>query len=203
MDSHNAARIGVYGGTFDPIHLGHLIVAEEMTHRLKLDVVLFVPTGRPPHKTGQTISPDRDRVEMVKLAIRNNPNFRLSTVDVDRPELSYTAETLRILSCQFPESELYFIMGEDSLRDLPTWHEPNRIARQAMLAVALRPEVVVDIDDVLEAVPDARDRIVTVNMPLIEISSSDIRRRVAHSEPITYHVPDSVKDYIDASGLYR
>ncbi len=196
-------RLGIFGGTFDPVHLGHLIVAEELRFRLGLERVLFLPAGRPPHKTNQEISPDRDRVLMLELAIAGNPNFAVSYLDVERPGLSYTADSLALLQEQYPDCTLYFLMGQDSLRDLPNWHDPNRIARQAILGVALRPGVVVDIDDIIRRVPDAANRIRLVDVPLIQIASRAIRQRVRAGQPITYQVPAEVEAYILRRGLYR
>ncbi len=196
-------RLGIFGGTFDPIHLGHLIIAEELMYQLQLDHVLFLPSNQPPHKTDQLVSPNEDRMAMLETALRGNPHFGISTVDMTRPGLSYTADSLEILNQEFPGAEILFLMGQDSLRDLPTWHEPNRIARLARLGVALRPGVDVDLDAILGEVPAAKDRIHLVPVPLIQISSREIRRRVRHGEPITYQVPRTVEDHILNAGLYR
>jgi len=197
------ARLGVFGGTFDPIHHGHLIVAEVMMEELRLDRVLFLPAGQPPHKLGRPITPVVHRLTMLQLAIEGNPHFALSFVDVERPGPCYTVESLAILRQEFPSDELIFLMGEDSLRDLPTWHEPNRIAEQALLAVALRPNVEVDLEEVFARVPAARDRVLLVRVPLIQIAASDIRRRVAEGRTIRYQVPRAVEQYIERHGLYR
>jgi nicotinate-nucleotide adenylyltransferase len=196
-------RLGVFGGTFDPTHQGHLIIAEELRYRLGLDQVLFLLAKSPPHKTSVTVSPEADRLAMLELAIAHNDGFIISRIDLDRVGPSYTADSLALIRREHPEHGLYFLMGEDSLRDLPTWHDPNRIARQAMLVVARRPGIDVDLPRVLDAVPDARGRVVMVDIPLIEISSSDIRRRVRAGEPIRYQVPDAVERYIRESGIYR
>jgi nicotinate-nucleotide adenylyltransferase len=196
-------RVGIFGGTFDPIHLGHLIIAEELRYRLGLDRLIFLPSSQPPHKTGRVVSPVADRLAMLELAIAGNPRFVVSTVDVDRPGLSYTADSLTILQQQYLGAQLDFLMGQDSLRDLPTWHEPNRIALQARLVVALRPGVEVDLERVYEAVPAARDRVVLVPVRLIAISSREIRRRVREGGPITYQVPAQVEAYIREKELYR
>lgn len=196
-------RIGVLGGTFDPVHLGHLIIAEEFRYQLRLDCVLFLPARQPPHKTDREISPEAQRVTMLKLALAGNPYFTVSTVDLDRLGPSFTADSLEILHRGFPESTLYFLMGEDSLRDLPTWHDPNRIARQAYLGVALRPDVTLDVEAVVRQVPEAQGRIEMVSVPLIGISSQSIRQRVREGLPIRYQVPLEVEHYIDQQGLYR
>ncbi len=196
------ARLGIFGGTFDPIHCGHLLIAEEFREQLQLDRILFLPAGQPPHKIGRTISPVRHRLAMLHLAIAGEPGFDISYVDVQRPGPCYTADSLAILRAQFPGDELYFLMGQDSLADLPTWHDPNRVAAQAILAVALRPGVTIDLEGVIAAVPAARDRIRLVSAPLIQIAASDIRRRVAEARSIRYHVPRAVEDYIYAQRLY-
>ena len=197
------ARIGVFGGTFDPVHLGHLIVATELRHALALDRILFVPAGRPPHKPDLEISDDAHRLAMLRLALDGDPAFAISTVDVDRGGLSYTSELLAILRRELNPVDLVFLMGEDSLRDLPTWHEPGRIAALAELGVALRPGVAVDLEAVLRAVPEARGRVHLVPTPLIDIASRDLRRRVATGAPIRYQVPAAVEAYIREHGLYR
>jgi nicotinate-nucleotide adenylyltransferase len=197
------ARVGVFGGTFDPVHVGHLIVATELRHTLALDRVLWVPAGRPPHKTAQEISDDAHRLAMLRLALQDDPAFEISTLDVDRRGLSYTADTLAILARDLAPATLVFLMGEDSLRDLPTWHQPGRIAALAELGVALRPGVNADVEAVTAAVPEARGRVRLVPVPLIGVSSSDIRLRVATGAPISYQVPQSVERYIVANALYR
>ncbi|HET7034159.1 MAG TPA: nicotinate-nucleotide adenylyltransferase [Thermomicrobiaceae bacterium] len=196
-------RLGIIGGTFDPVHLGHLIIAEEFWYRLGLERVLFLPTSSPPHKVGRAISPVADRLAMLRLAIEGNPHFAVSLVDVERSGPTYTADTLAILAGQHPGAQLFFLIGLDSLRDLPTWHEPGRIVRQARLAVAGRPGVTLDLPAVLAQVPEAADRIDFVDVPQIDISASAIRRRVRNGAPITYQVPPAVEAYISARGLYR
>lgn len=196
-------RLGIFGGTFDPIHLGHLIIAEELKFRLELERVLFLPSNQPPHKTNQLVSPNSDRMAMLEVALAGNPHFTISTIDIDRPGLSYTSDSLEIISREHQEEEIFFLMGQDSLRDLPTWHEPNLIAERARLGVALRPGVIVDLDAIVAAVPAARERVDLIPVPLIQISSREIRRRVRAGEPITYHVPQAVEEHIVRAGLYR
>jgi len=203
MARRQSARLGVFGGTFDPIHLGHLIIAEELRVRLGLERILFLPAARPPHKTDRHISPDEDRALMVEMAIAGNPHFGVSYVDLQRGGLSYTADSLEILAREYPCHTLYFLMGQDSLRDFPNWHDPNRIARQALLGVALRPGVTVDIDAIVARVPDAAGRITLVDVPLIQIASRVIRQRVRDGLPITYQVPREVEQYILRRGLYK
>ncbi len=196
-------RIGVLGGTFDPPHLGHLIIATEFLFALRLDQVLFVPAGRPPHKTGRIISSDDDRLAMVRLATAGVPGFAVSTIDIERGGVSYTADLLEFLRAERPDHDFFFLMGEDSLRDLPTWHDPNRICRLAEIGVARRPGVRVDLATTLDALPDCRGRLHFVSPPAIGISSSELRRRVRDGEPIAFQVPAAVERYIRERGLYR
>ena len=196
-------RLGIFGGTFDPVHVGHLIVAEELRYRLGLEQVLFLPAGRPPHKSNQEIASNADRVYMLQLAIASNPHFSISLVDLQRPGFSYTADSLEILRRVYPDHEHYFLMGQDSLRDFPNWHQPDRIAQQVTLGVALRPGVEVDVADIERRVPQAAGRIVLVDIPLIQVAAREIRRRVRDNEPILYQVPPPVEAYIRRMGLYR
>lgn len=195
-------RIGVFGGTFDPPHVGHLILAVDLRHALKLDWVLFVPAGRPPHKQ-EPISDDADRLAMVRLAIAEERGFEVSTVDVDRGGPSYSADLLAILTERRPDADLVFLMGEDSLRDFPSWHRPGAIATMAELGVATRPGVRVDLEAVLRAVPEAAGRVALVPTPSIGISSRHLRRRVESGSPITYQVPADVERYIRERRLYQ
>jgi len=196
-------RYALFGGTFDPPHLGHLIIATELRFALSLDRVLFIPAGKPPHKAGQIVSDDDHRLAMLRLALGGAAEFEINTVDLHRQGPSYTAETLRLLQEQLRPRGLVFLMGEDSLRDLPTWHRPDLIVRRAELAVARRPGVELDLPTVYSAVPEARGRVHLIDVPEVEISSRDLRRRVAVGKPIRYQVPREVEDYILVHGLYR
>ncbi|MGH2531267.1 MAG: nicotinate-nucleotide adenylyltransferase [Thermomicrobiales bacterium] len=196
-------RIGVFGGTFDPIHHGHLILASELHHALGLERVIFVPARRPPHKTDQELSGDRHRLAMVRLAIAADPRFEISLVEMERVGPSYSAETVEELGVALPGATLVFLMGEDSLRDLPAWHQPERIVAHAILGVAQRPDVKVDIAAITTVLPAAQGRIELVSTPEIAISSSDIRQRVADGRPIAFHVPQPVERYIAEHDLYR
>ena len=198
-----SSRIGIFGGTFDPIHVGHLIVAAQLRFALELDSLLFVPAGRPPHKTAQEVADNGHRLAMLRLAIADDPLFEISTLDVDRGGLSYTADTLALLHATAAlGSTLVFLMGQDSFRDFPTWDRPNEIATLAEIGVALRPGTAANLDKVLTEVPAARGRVSIVPVPLIEVSSRDIRRRISQGEPIAYQVPPSVERYIADHGLY-
>lgn len=196
------SRIGVFGGTFDPIHIGHLVAASELRHALRLDRVLFVLAARPPHKPTQEISEDRHRLAMLELALQDEPAFEICAVELARQGLSYTVDTLAEIQRGAGGATVVFLMGEDSLRDLPTWHEPDRIARLAELGVAGRPGVDVDLAGLYAAVPAARGRVHLVPTPEIGVSSRDLRRRVATGGPIRYLVPRAVERYIRTHHLY-
>jgi nicotinate-nucleotide adenylyltransferase len=195
-------RIGVLGGTFDPVHNGHLHVGDALRTALDLDGVLWVPAGRPPHKSDQIVSSDKDRLAMLDLALAGSAIDEISTIDINRSGPSYTADTLEILAERFPTARLFFLMGEDSLRDLSTWHHPERILRVAELAVAGRPGVDTDLQSLEFQVPGVRKRVHVVPTEEMAISSSDIRRRVRENQSIRGLVPASVEAYIQNHGLY-
>lgn len=195
-------RIGLLGGTFDPIHLGHLIIASEIFHRMKLDEVRFIVAPRPPHKDGIKASDD-DRIAMVQAAIAADHRFVLDLIEFERTGASYTIDTLRAFRERNPEAEIFFIMGEDSLRDFPTWDEPEGIVSIARLAVATRPGVSVDLESIFRLLPTARGRISIVATPEVAISSTAIRSRIREGVPITYLVPKSVETQIEQQQLYR
>lgn len=195
-------RIGVLGGTFDPVHNGHLHIANELRAALGLERVVWVPAGRPPHKAGQIVSSDSDRLAMLKLALASSPCDEISSIDIDRAGPSFTADTLEILSEQLAPAKLVFLMGEDSLSDLPNWHDPERILRVAELAVAGRPNVDADLSAVALAVPGLQGRVHLAPTEEISVSSSDIRQRVREDRPIHGLVPPDVEAYILDHGLY-
>jgi nicotinate-nucleotide adenylyltransferase len=195
-------RIGVLGGTFDPVHNGHLHIGDALRTALDLDGVLWVPAGRPPHKSDQIVSSDKDRLAMLDLALAGSAIDEISTIDINRSGPSYTADTLEILAERFPTARLFFLMGEDSLRDLSTWHHPERILRVAELAVAGRPGVDTDLQSLEFQVPGVRKRVHVVPTEEMAISSSDIRRRVRENQSIRGLVPASVEAYIQNHGLY-
>jgi nicotinate-nucleotide adenylyltransferase len=197
------ARIGVLGGTFDPVHNGHLHIANALRAALGLERVIWVPAGRPPHKTGQIVSGDRDRLAMLDLALAGATADEISTIDIDRSGPSYTADTLEILAQRYAPARLFFLMGEDSLRDLPTWHDPARLLRVAELAVAARPGVDADLKSVSRLVPTVQGRVHLVPTEEIAISSSEIRRRVREQQSLHGLVPAPVEAYIREHGLYR
>jgi nicotinate-nucleotide adenylyltransferase len=196
-------RIGIFGGTFDPVHNGHLHIANALRLSLCLDHVMWVPAGRPPHKHGQIVSDDRDRLQMLRLALAGSRRDVISTIELDRVGPSYTADTLALLHDRLAPARLYFLMGEDSLRDLPTWRDPYRILANADIAVAGRPGVETDLDDLYAELPGLRDRLHIVLTDELAISSSEIRDRIASGQSISELVPLAVADYIAKRLLYR
>jgi nicotinate-nucleotide adenylyltransferase len=197
-------RIGVLGGTFDPIHLGHLIIAEEVRQKLELGLVLFMPAGQPWLKEGTGISAPEHRLEMVKLATASNPHFRVSTLEMERPGPTYTVDTIGQLKAGFgPGSELYFIAGSDALAGLPGWKNPERLLEMCRLAAVRRPGfAAVDLISLDMRIAKASQRIVIAEVPQIDISSSEIRRRINQGLSIKYMVPEAVEYYIMAHKLY-
>lgn len=197
-------RIGVIGGTFDPIHYGHLAAAEEARVRMNLERVLFVVAGVPPHKLDEEVTPVEHRLAIVSLAIASNPHFEISRVDVDRPGPSYTVDTISILRKQWgQETEVYFIMGLDSLVELPTWHHPQRLIQLCRLLAVKRPGFETDMAELEASVPGISSRVEIIDMPEMDISSSDLQQRVRDGLPIKYQVPGEVERYIMEHGLYR
>lgn len=198
-------RRGILGGTFDPIHTGHLILAQEVLWRLGLDEVWFVPTGEPWMKRGQRLTSKEHRKAMVQLAIETNERFRLSTIEMDRPGETYTVDTLEELRAgDMRDDDVLFIMGVDTLNSMHRWKAPERILELAQLVVALRPgHGPLDLKT-LEAIdPTIGERLMTVHLPLIEISGTELRRRATAGEPYRYLVPDAVGEYIEEHELYR
>jgi nicotinate-nucleotide adenylyltransferase len=199
-------RLGVYGGTFDPIHIGHLVAAAEVQFRLALDEILFLPAGDPPHKHENGITPAIHRRRMVELAIQDNDHFHLSTIDLDRPGPHYTADALAILRESHPHDLVWFIMGEDTLLDVPNWANPERIVEYARLAVVTRPGWKVDITDLAmidAAIPGIVRTCDFIPIPMLDIRSRDLRERLRTGMPYRYQLRGSVRAYIEEHGLYR
>jgi nicotinate-nucleotide adenylyltransferase len=203
MSDSGTRRLGILGGTFDPVHHGHLIAAAELRHALRLDRVLLVPNATPPHKPGVPVSAAADRLAMLALAIDGVDWLAIDRLELERGGRSYTADTLAALGRQYPDATLVFLMGEDSLRDLPTWHQPERIVGLAEIGVATRPNVDVDLEALYRSVPGARGRVSIVEIPEVAIASRDLRLRVATGRPISFQVPPLVERFILQRGLYR
>jgi nicotinate-nucleotide adenylyltransferase len=197
-------RIGILGGTFDPPHNAHLAIACAALEQLDLARVLFVPARQPPHKPLDTIAASlEDRLAMVTRAIAGEPRLELSRADADRTGPNYTTDLLRALRGEYPDAELYFIMGGDSLADLPTWHAPRELIRLCHLAVAARPGWVPNLDALERQIPGLAARVVFIRAPALDISSSEIRDRVRADLPIDEMVPPAVAQYIRERNLYR
>ena len=200
-------RLGIFGGSFDPVHFGHLLLAECCREECRLDQVWFVPAAVPPHKRPGAIASASQRVEMLRLATGGNEAFHVSTLEVDRGGVSYTVDTLEAVRREQPAAELFFLMGADSLADLPTWREPARICELARPIVVgragapppdysvLAPFVAADR---LDAIRQHR-----VDMPAVDLRASDLRRRIAAGLSIRYRTPRAVEKYIETQGLYR
>lgn len=172
--------------------------------QLGLAHVLFVPAGAPPHKRDQTLSSAEDRAAMTLTAIADNPHFSLSRVDLDRPGPHYTVDTLALLRQRFPHvAEWFFLLGEDSLSDLPTWYDPQGILQQARLAVMPRLSKRIDLAAITATLPQLAERLIWLDVPPVNFSATDLRRRVAKGLPLRYLVPSAVVDYIREHGLYR
>jgi nicotinate-nucleotide adenylyltransferase len=195
-------RLGILGGTFDPPHIGHLVLAETARVQLALDRVLFVPVGQPPHKVARPITGATHRVGLVQAAIAQNPAFVLSRADLDRAGPHYTVDMLALVQGTYPEAVLYLLLGGDSLAELHTWWDPAGIAAQARLAVMTRPGSQVDMDLIERTVPGIRSRITQLDVPPLGISSTDLRRRVRQRLPVRYLVTEPVATYIREKRLY-
>lgn len=194
-------RLGILGGTFDPIHIGHLVMASYAIDALNLDHVWFMPAQTPPHKHHE-ITDVEHRAEMCRLAVNLDSRFEFSDLDLRGDTPSYTSELLAEVSEILPETELVFLVGADSLTSFATWNEPETILRHASLGVAERPGTTID-NRVRNSVPGLAERIHEFDSPLIELSSSEIRERRSQGRSITYLVPEVVEDYIVERGLYR
>jgi nicotinate-nucleotide adenylyltransferase len=197
-------RLGVFGGTFDPPHIGHLILAAEACAGLHFDCLLWVLTPVPPHKLDQSITPIEHRLAMLELALADDENFRLSRIEMDRPGPHYMVDTMRLLAGQHPSADLVLLIGGDSLRDLPTWHQAaNLVAACHEIGVIRRPGDSIDLPAVEQLVPGTQAKVRFVDAPLLEISSSDIRRRIREGFPFRYNVAQAVYEYILKNKLYR
>jgi len=195
---------GIVGGTFDPPHLGHLVMAEAARTQLGLKEVIFMPAAQPPHKQGVAISSLTHRFAMVRHAIADHEQFTLSTFEATREGLNYTTETMRLLRQEWGNQvELFFILGLDSLIDLPKWYQPQQLIQLVNLAVIARPGYDANMDALERRLPGITKRLVFAHAPLIGISSTDIRKRVQQGLSIRYLVPRSVETYIEQWGLYR
>lgn len=194
-------RVGIIGGTFDPIHVGHLLVAEDARVSMELEEVVFIPTGQPWMKSGSTLSPAHHRMNMVRMAIASNPFFRASSVEIDRPGPTYTVDTLREMRRELDgEDDLYFILGSDSSEKFHQWKEPEEVLRLCTIVTAPRPG---SLDHDLSAIDQyGSGKAVLLEGPLLDISGTEIRRRVSLGLSVRYLVPHEVEHYIRRYGLY-
>lgn len=198
-------KLGVMGGTFDPVHYGHLVVAEGVRYEYRLDKVIFVPAGRPPHKRDRPISGSEHRLAVTALAVASNPFFEVSDLEIKRHGLSYTYDTIRELQDVYHPDAVYFITGADAVLELLSWHRfPELLARCRFVAATRPGHNPESLAARLRLLPASlAERIVAFEVPALAISSSDIRRRVSEGRPIKYLLPESVEEYVLSSGLYR
>ena len=191
-------KIGILGGTFDPIHMGHLVLAEQVKEKLKLDQVIFIPCLRPPHKTRLKLSPPKDRFCMTQLALEGNPFFSVSDIELKRKGVSYTVDTLRQLKNLYPDSKIYFLTGSDVLNEIHTWKDPEKIYRLVKVVIAKRPGF-----DEFDSENHFAKKSLIVNITGVDVSSSEIREKVKKGQSIKYLVPFKVEEYIKRKKLYQ
>lgn len=197
-------KYGIFGGSFNPIHYGHLMICEYIKEEMGLDKVIFIPTGNPPHKDLGVSA--EDRYEMVRLAISPNPDFEISDIETTRVNLSYTVDTIRELKEIYKEEKLYFLIGLDSLFQLKTWKKIDDLSQEIEFVVALRPGYI-DKEEINREIDFLREnfgtRINLIKTPLYEISSTDLRDRIHEGKSLRYLIPKKVLDYIEESGFYK
>lgn len=195
-------NIGLLGGTFDPPHIGHLVIGDQALQQLGLDEVWFTPVGQPPHKPGRRVSASAHRVAMTRLAIATHPRFRVCEDDVDRPEPHYSLTLMQLLRAKHPQHSWTFIIGEDSLADLPKWHQPAALLALVTVAVARRPHSAPQMQSLREIVPDIEQRIKWIDAPLMDLSSTELRSRIGTGQSTRYLVPRAVSEYAGEHRLY-
>jgi len=196
-------RLGIFGGTFDPPHVGHLILAMEAFDQLHLDKVLWVIAPNPPHKQGKAITPIEQRIKMVRIAIDADPMFALSRVDIDRQGPHYVLDTMQLLHEDYPGDDLVFIMGGDSLHDLPNWYEPQKfVAECSKIGVMYRPGEIIDLTQLMKQLPGIEEKVEFIEAPLLEISSNKIRALASQKKPFRYYLPAGVYEQVQRLKLY-
>jgi len=202
VDIEGCRRLGVLGGSFDPIHYAHLRVAEEVRRRLELPHVVFMPAGSPPHKPSQRLSPAEDRYLMAVLATADNPYFSVSRLEIDRPGPSYTIDTIRALKQGLPRgAEVFLIVGADMVLAIDTWYQPDAVLTEAQVVAVPRPGF--DLHRMREGIgPERAARVMVVEVPALDISATRVRERIAAGESARYLCPRPVLDYIEKRGLY-
>jgi nicotinate-nucleotide adenylyltransferase len=197
-------RIGIFGGTFDPPHLGHLILAEEAKYQLHLDTVLWVLTPLPPHKQNQTITPVEKRISMVRISIEDNESFIFSDVEIKKPPPYYSVDTVDLLRKNNPKAKLIFLMGADALRGLTKWKQVDAFVKTCNeIGVMLRPGTKLDLSILEKEIPDVIPKLRFIHAPMIEISSHEIRRRIIAGEPVRYFLKKEVYGFIKGKHIYK
>ena len=202
MNEPRARRVGVMGGSFNPIHIGHLVTADEARYTFSLDEVIFVPAGRPWQKESGDVAPAEHRYMMCVIATSPEPTFRVSRLEIDRPGPTYTLDTLKALKSERPGDELFFITGADAILQILTWKDPEAVLREARFIAATRPGY--DLDRLEKELPAGlEDRVAIMEIPALAISSTDVRLRAREGRPIRHLLPTGVAEYIEKNGLYR
>jgi nicotinate-nucleotide adenylyltransferase len=197
-------RIGIFGGTFDPPHLGHMILASEALEQLKLDKLLWMVTAMPPHKKSDEVLSVDQRLALTKAAISRFPQFELSTLEIDRPGPHYSVDTVGLVKELFPEAEIFFLMGQDSLRDLPQWYESELfLERCSGLGVMRRPGIETVLQELTDKYPHIIRKIHWFETPLVDISSHDIRQRVKNNRTFQFFLSEDVYHLIESQGYYK
>lgn len=200
-------QLGIFGGTFDPVHYGHLLLAETCREQCQLDQVWFLPAAVPPHKRERELTAAARRVEMLELAIGGHEPFRVCRLEAERGGVNYTAQTLATIHAQQPDTTLYFLMGADSLRDLPTWYEPQRICELAIVVAVRRAGAPEPNFTALQGIASPERLALMqrsqVEMPILDLSSTDLRRRAATQASLRFRTPRAVEKYIETHALYR
>ncbi|MEW5952270.1 MAG: nicotinate-nucleotide adenylyltransferase [Bacillota bacterium] len=201
--AQNGDKVGIMGGTFDPIHFGHLVTAEAARHQFQLQQVIFIPAARPPHKTNRRISPPERRLAMTRLAVQSNPHFQVSDLEIARPGPSYTIDTVAEVRRKYPGADVYFITGADAVLEILTWYRVEELLTTCKFIAATRPGYrLKDLTTVAGLPVKYRQNICVIEVPALAISSTDIRLRVGESRPIKYLLPEPVEDYICREKLY-
>jgi nicotinate-nucleotide adenylyltransferase len=197
-------RIGYFGGTFDPPHIGHQVLASEALYQAELDSLMWILTPKPPHKSNQSLSSEEHRLAMLQMMIKLSPQFSISQIDMDRDPPHYAADTVEMLKKQDPYIELVYLVGEDSLRDLSSWYQPERFLDNIdQLCVARRPGISVNLDEISPNLPGLKDKVVYLTGTMLQVSSSLIRKRVFQNAPYKHLVIPEVHQYIEGNNLYR
>jgi len=205
LEQPQKRRIGLMGGTFDPVHYGHLVAAEEARYQFNLEKVIFIPASKPPHKTIRDITTPGQRLRMTELAVNSNPNFTVSEIEINRQGLSYTIDTVMAMKEANPDWEIYFITGADAVLEILTWKKIKELLEECFFVGATRPGFHLDtVSDTLGLLTkESLAKIKTIEIPSLAISSTDIRQRVREGRPIKYLLPDEVEKFIYQNKLYQ